>query len=206
MTNYIPHPELGYKIAEKAVKQLIHSYLRLFNKQELLDTSRKLGIAYYRIPAIYVKQGQLLSDFVVLPKEFAKKDSLYYVPETSTPGEFKKIPRIDKTGNIGEPYEEWEIYLEITDSISDLSEREKFLSTFKHSRDELKNIICGIYNGARGVFYAMRKMYLSELNTLELDLIDKPDSGLYLQLRDSAFPNYSHPIKICFRLHCSHVG
>jgi len=203
-SNYIPNPELGFKIAEKPVKLLIHSYLKMFAKDKILATTKKigLGVAYFRIPPEYISREEVLRNFCNLPKEFAKRNSLYFIPDEVSCGEFKKIPRVRKKTEKQEKeeYEEWEIFLEAIDTTQPDPEWKKnqvSLDHFGNSKGELTQIIGGTYNAARGVFYSIKASHMEELETVDLEINDK---DFYVELKDSRFPKYVHTTKIYFRL------
>lgn len=185
MTNYIPNPELGFQMAERPVKLLLHNYFKLFSSaNSVFDLSRKLGLglAYFRIPAAYFDQCRTLAHYELMPNAIAPH-SFCYVPLSAISAPFKLTTIKNKQCTD----QEWNISLQFA-PVSAQVDR-----TLISTCADITKMIQGALNAARGVFYQIRLHNADILETIDL-VIDEPT--LQLHLRDSRWPTYMHDLCI----------
>jgi hypothetical protein len=217
-STYIPDPATGYGLAEKAVKTVIVSYIRCFVKENLFQMSKKLGVSIFGIPDNYLAHARSAEIFYNLPAKCIKKESLYYIPNTETPLEFKRIPeeqairltkiRSEVLENIDnattelfenmdeEPIvEKWSVFLKtINVENGESPAPESSLDRFGNEKKEIVRLIQGAYNGAIGVFCG----YKASNPVFETWDLKYDKDNFCLRLEDSRFPGYILPIQISF--------
>lgn len=184
MADYIPNPELGFQMAERPVKLLLHNYFKLFSSTGVLDLSRKLGLglAYFRIPTAYFDQCRTLAHYESMPNAIAPH-SFCYVPPSAAPAPFK----LTIVKNKQRADQEWNISLQFAPVSAQVDRA--LISTCA----DITKIIQGALNAARGVFYQLKLHNADILETIDL-VIDEPT--LQLHLRDSRWPTYTHDMCI----------
>jgi hypothetical protein len=226
---YIPNPETGFKLANRCVKYLITEYLQLFQLDDLPNLTPKLGCTVFKIPNDYVKRARIVSEFRALPARFAKKDSLYYVPDDdeTEPIEFKRMP-IDTVKKLQALRKE--IMEDINNAVPGAAAIEKLgevpdnnigyqrwnihLHTVDLDSEPVPDITAELapFDGDRA---HIRKMIEGAYNgargvfyhyrarfAMDLETLDLviDHEKFCLSLRDSRFPKFEFPLKIYFSL------
>lgn len=221
-----PQVETAFKIAERSVKQLLHSYFKLFENAK--TASGIVKAAAFRIPTKYISTCSHLTKMSMMPSSFIKKGTIYYVPEDSTPFTFEWIPKslIDEQQNIIKEFKESVNIFEST--LSQLNQPNQNQSNQNQcKRDkEMWNVTLNIidkplkdistanlsnFDGNTGQVIKAIKNALStavlvfvfyikeepDFKTLSLNL---DETKLVLSLKDSRYEEYEHPIKISYTL------
>jgi hypothetical protein len=217
---YIPDMVTAFKLSSRPIKIIITSYFSLFARANLFKMSKILKCTIYQFPDSYLKHAKMIQ----MLRYFAKKESLYYIPETCEPLEFKRIPtdsiiklnklRMGLTENMENSekalgvikivenedsieFQKWKIHLNVIDlEKGETLTSEELFKSFEADGAHIRRMVEGAYYGARGVFYKFKKLY-DDIDTLDLIL----DEKLFcLSLIDTRYPTYEHPVKITFRL------
>jgi hypothetical protein len=218
--DFILHPNDGYALCERPVKLLLNGYLLLFSQTNISATATLLGCTVYRIPDAYYRQGNLIKAFDSLPAIVTKTSSLYRIPETSKPLEFKRMPlatirdmqklrkdilegidsgneEVVRIAEVPDPqkieFQQWQIYLEIYDE-GQLPAPES-LDIFENDKHHIRLMIEGAFLSAQAVF-ANYRAQCGGLDQIKLEF-DKEKLCLYL-IDD--FFHYTYGPKISFRL------
>lgn len=219
---YIPTAEIGFKLADKVVKTILISYLKMFKYENIISLAPVLGCSIYKIPDTYINHSKLIHTFQALPASFAKENSLYNIPNTSEPVEFKRIPldtvnqlqrmraeiikgvRDDmqeaaamKFENESIEFQKWNIYLKTIDTKTEnIPDYNECFKQFDNDKEHIKKMVEGAYHGACGVFFSYRRKN-EDLESINL-ILNK--DNFCLCLVDTKFPKFEYPIKIYFDL------
>lgn len=208
---FIPSPEVGFKLTIKAVKELLVSYVCTFSG----DLQKTFGFAAFRIPKEYIKNANLLKTFQLFPESFIKENSLYHIPDISEPLEIKRIPRdkiieinqmrtkllknienelpvMESSDEIVPNIEKWNIYIIASENPTKLEE----LNVFEEDKKNITQRIIGAYIAAKMILLQLLRENKEYAN---IDIfID--EANLCAKIIDKHFPNYSHPMKLTFVL------